>query len=293
VRRIVFAAPAAVAWPLPIYELALLTAAHLAERGATGVEIVLATLENRPLGLFGAAASEAAAGLLEHSGIRVETAVAPRCFAAVGCSLRAAGRSRPTRWSRCLDWKGLGWQASPAIATGSSRPTSTAGWFTLTDVYAAGDITVFPVKQGGIATQQAHAAATAIASDAGAAVRPATFRPVLRGLLMTGRGPRFLRAEIGPHRSIIDVEPLWWPPAKIVGRYLAPFLAQQLGIPAEPPAPTTTPSWSRSNSTRRPPRPLPRSAVAPLRRHGDKSRARLASALVASSQPHPRTPRNR
>ncbi len=31
------------------------------------------------------------------------------------------------------------------------------------DVYAAGDITTFPVKQGGIAAQQADAAAEAIA----------------------------------------------------------------------------------------------------------------------------------
>ena len=37
-------------------------------------------------------------------------------------------------------------------------------------VYAAGDITTFPVKQGGIATQQADAAAEAIAAELGADV---------------------------------------------------------------------------------------------------------------------------
>jgi sulfide:quinone oxidoreductase len=96
-------------------------------------------------------------------------------------------------------------------------------------------MTEFPVKQGGIATQQADAAASAIAADAGAGVRPTTFKPVLRGLLLTGREVRFLRSEIGPQRSLADVEPLWWPPAKIVGRHLAPFLAEHLGVPAEAP----------------------------------------------------------
>jgi hypothetical protein len=42
--------------------------------------------------------------------------------------------------------------------------------------------------------------------------------------------PRFLRGE--PDGSTVDTEPLWWPPAKIVGRYLAPFLAEHLGLSA-------------------------------------------------------------
>jgi sulfide:quinone oxidoreductase len=98
------------------------------------------------------------------------------------------------------------------------------------DVWAAGDATTVPLKQGGIATQQADAAAEAIAARAGAAVEPRPFRPVLRGLLLTGMAPRFLRAQAGARTSVIDTEPLWWPPAKIVGRYLAPFLATHLGL---------------------------------------------------------------
>jgi hypothetical protein len=42
--------------------------------------------------------------------------------------------------------------------------------------------------------------------------------------------PRYLRSDTGTGRSLIDTEPLWWPPAKIVGRHLAPFLAEQLGL---------------------------------------------------------------
>jgi sulfide:quinone oxidoreductase len=93
------------------------------------------------------------------------------------------------------------------------------------DVYAAGDATAFPVKQGGIACEQADAAAEAIAARAGAPVEPAPFTPVLRGMLLTERWARFLRREtVGGAAEAAD-HALWWPPAKIAGRYLGPFLA--------------------------------------------------------------------
>jgi hypothetical protein len=53
---------------------------------------------------------------------------------------------------------------------------------------------------------------------------------VLRGLLLTGLSPRYIRAEPTAEQFAFDTEPLWWPPAKIVGRYLAPFLATELGF---------------------------------------------------------------
>jgi hypothetical protein len=42
--------------------------------------------------------------------------------------------------------------------------------------------------------------------------------------------PRFLRSEQEGRQSLIDLQPLWWPPAKVVGRHLSPFLAEQLGL---------------------------------------------------------------
>jgi sulfide:quinone oxidoreductase len=56
-------------------------------------------------------------------------------------------------------------------------------------VYAAGDATSFPVKQGGLATQQADAAAAAVAADLGLGPDPEPFQPVMRGLLLTGGAP--------------------------------------------------------------------------------------------------------
>ena len=86
-------------------------------------------------------------------------------------------------------------------------------------------------------------------------VEPSPFRPVLRGLLLTGMSPRFLRAEGSPAVSVIDTEPLWWPPAKIVGRYLAPFLAQHLGTLRGPARRERAKRRCRSRSSSAPGRP--------------------------------------
>jgi sulfide:quinone oxidoreductase len=96
------------------------------------------------------------------------------------------------------------------------------------DVYAAGDGTWFPVKQGGLACQQADAAADMIAVQAGAELEPAPFRPVLRGELLTGGEPLFIRNDISGaagDRSEASGHILWWPPGKVAGAYLAPYLA--------------------------------------------------------------------
>jgi sulfide:quinone oxidoreductase len=235
IRRIVFALPAGVTWPLPLYELALLTGTYLTDRGAMGVEISLVTPEEAPLGIFGAAASAAIRELLEARGIALHSHTTPLRY--------ANGILRVTRGEvieadyvvAVARLVGPGLAGIPSDAKGFV-PTDEHGRVgSEVDVYAAGDLTQFPLKQGGIAAQQADAAAAAIAAQAGAKVEPEPFRPVLRGLLLTGMVPRYLHAEAGTAHSAVDTEPLWWPPAKIVGRYLAPFLAERLGLSGEPP----------------------------------------------------------
>ena len=106
----------------------------------------------------------------------------------------------------------------------------------LEDVYAAGDVTGFPVKQGGLAAQQADAVAETIAAGVGVEIDPQPFRPVLRGVLLTGGRPRFLRADISGRAgddSTASRRPLWSPPNKLAGRYLAPYLSGQVGEAAD------------------------------------------------------------
>ena len=51
---------------------------------------------------------------------------------------------------------------------------------------------------------------------------------MLRGLLLTGATPRYMRAELSGGRgadSRVSDHALWWPPSKIAGKRLAPYLA--------------------------------------------------------------------
>jgi sulfide:quinone oxidoreductase len=229
-RRIVFAVPAATTWPLPLYELALLTAGYFTDHGTRGVDVLLVTPEERPLALFGSEASEALRELLEIRGIELHFDAAPIAWR--DGLLEVAGLP-PIDADAVVALPQLMGPALPGLPHDGAGfvPTDPHGRVPGTAaVYAAGDCTQFPLKQGGIATQQADAVAAAIAADVGAGVESPPVRPVIRGLLLTGLVPRYLRSDTSTGRSVVDTEPLWWPPAKIVGRYLTPFLAAQLGL---------------------------------------------------------------
>jgi len=230
IDRVTFAVPTGVSWPLPLYELALLTRSYLVDEGAVDVTVAIVTPEGGPLDLFGPMASDALRELLETRGIELSSATTPLGFADGALSTAPAGVMASDRVVALPRLEGPRLAGVLHDANGFI-PTDVHGQVTdEIDVWAAGDATNVPLKQGGVATQQADAAAEAIAARAGAALEPSPFRPVLRGLLLTGMAPRFLRAEAGARVSAIDTEPLWWPPAKIVGRYLAPFLAAHLGL---------------------------------------------------------------
>jgi sulfide:quinone oxidoreductase len=92
-------------------------------------------------------------------------------------------------------------------------------------VWAAGDAVAFPIKQGGLAAQQADAAAGSVAPAAGAGIEPRPFHPVLHGVLLTGRGSHWVRRALEDDEAgQAERRALWWPPTKVAGRYLAPYL---------------------------------------------------------------------
>ena len=74
--RIVFAVGPAMSWPLPMYELALLTSGELRARGVR-CEITLVTPEAVPLELFGARASAFVAELLADYDVTFVTNAEP------------------------------------------------------------------------------------------------------------------------------------------------------------------------------------------------------------------------
>jgi sulfide:quinone oxidoreductase len=233
VDKLAFVRPAGASWPLPLYDLALMTAADCAAHDRTDVELSLITPEEEPLGVFGNRASAAIRRLLDDSGVALHTG-------SYGVP-NPPGRLDVTPGDRSLAVDRI--VTVPRLAGPSLRGIpSGRGGFIHTDahgrvpgrdgVFAAGDATTFPVKQGGLAAQQADAVAEAIAASAGADIDPQPFRPILRGTLLTGGPARYLRADISGAAgddSIVSGDALWWPPNKLCGRYLAPYLSSQLG----------------------------------------------------------------
>ena len=231
VRSVVFAVPGGVTWPLPLYELALLTAEHVAERGLAA-DLTIVTPEAAPLAILGREASEAVAARLEERGIHARTETYPE---AVDEGELRVVPDPPVPADVVVSLPRL--RGVPLAGVPQDEdyfvPVDAACRVAgLDGVYAAGDITTFPVKQGGLAAQQADAAAEAIAAAAGAELAPQPFDPVLRGLLL-GSSPLFLRTELGGGRgdaSSAGTEALWWPAGKIAARYLSPYLAEHAGL---------------------------------------------------------------
>lgn len=215
IRSVAFAVPRRARWALPLYELALMTAARASARHLP-LRIELLTHEDEPLAVFGPAVSERTRELLTNAGIRLRTNVAA-AVAQPGRVFLAHGAAVVVDFTVAVGR--LVVPPLPGIPQG-------AGGFIPTDpygrvagsrhVYAAGDATWFPIKQGGIAAQQADAAASAIAADCGLPVELQAFVPVLRGILLTGGRPEML----GPG-------PRWHRVGKVAGRLLAPYLAGQ------------------------------------------------------------------
>jgi NADH dehydrogenase FAD-containing subunit len=95
-----------------------------------------------------------------------------------------------------------------------------------TGVWAAGDATARPLKQGGLAAQQADVAARSIAAELGGHVAPVAYEPALRGVLLTGAAPRFLRrSALSSVPSAASATPLWSAPGKVADGRVARYLA--------------------------------------------------------------------
>ncbi len=226
---LVFVAPPDCAWTIALYELALLSADAATEAGVRP-EFTVVTAEPEPLAVLGSEATCMMRELLDRAGIQLYTSC------------------RATRFEerRLITDRGEEIIAEAAIALPRlSGPSlgglmSTPDGFLTTDrdglvhgeaaIYAAGDATDGPIKQGGLAAQQADIVAQAIARRAGAQVPASHEAPVLRATLLAGGAPRYLRRELGSDEEPTTITEIaedapWWPATKVVGRHLAPYLA--------------------------------------------------------------------
>jgi sulfide:quinone oxidoreductase len=226
-KRVAFALPSVVSWSLPLYELALMTAARARFRELEA-ELTLVTPESTPLGLFGPRVSAAVADLLAEAGVVLRRGY-PEAIEDGELVIRTPdGRLAADRVVALARPEGPRTAGVPHNAGGFLETDLHGKVWGTSNVYAAGDATAFPIKQGGIAAHQADVVAHAIAVRAGAQVRLREFEPVLRGKLLTGQMPRFMRSAItggkGATSTVAEMS-LWWPPTKIAAHYLSTYLA--------------------------------------------------------------------
>ena len=243
--------------------------------GATDVSVTVVTPEREPLWIFGEAAGAALRELLSERGIELRTEER-----AASCDRRRPmARVRRRRRRRHRDQppaarRGRRSRACPRTKTGSCRPTPTGTSPARRGVLAAGDATTLPDQAGRSRDAAGRRRCRDDRARARRRRRAAPFAPVLRGLLLTGGAPLYLRAELDARgerracrrstrlRGEVSSHALWWPPGKVAGRYLAPYLS------------TARPGVARRRAAGRPRRRPPRAGRAGTRR---RARARTAA----------------
>ncbi|HKO25973.1 MAG TPA: FAD-dependent oxidoreductase, partial [Solirubrobacteraceae bacterium] len=213
-------------WPLPMYELALLCSARARELDLE-LEVTLVSSEREPLALFGGDASHLVKELLDERSVRfIGPAAATGVRRDGALMLQSDGAVSADRVVSAPELRGRRITGVPARWWGFV-PTDAEGRVEgLEGVYAAGDMTTFPVKQAGLAAQQADRIARTIAAGLGVPVKVFRARHVLRARLLGGARPIVLRTELdawgrptGATLEHVDVDA-----PKIFARYLTPYL---------------------------------------------------------------------
>ena len=225
-NRIAFVSPGRMAWPLPLYELALMSAARAFDAGV-GLSVTLVTPEEVPLAVFGGEVSAAVRELLAEAGVEF----VPSAYAEVPASGEVVTHpgGRRTHVDRVIALPELYGPSVRGIPLGEHGFLPTDPFQRVPDagpIFAAGDATEFPIKHGGLGAQQADVAAQSIAALAGAPIEPTRFRPTIEGMLLTGGKPLQITAHIaGGQGSSAEAKVAQdGERPKISARYLTPVL---------------------------------------------------------------------
>jgi sulfide:quinone oxidoreductase len=229
VGSLLFAAPDGPSWPLPLFELALLTSAQA--RAAGRLPELAITTPAGPLGAFGAAAGEAITGVLDAAHITLYAGCTAHLVRPRQVLVRPAGvELHPDHLITVPRVTGPNVRGIPGDAVDRFLPIDGQCRVRGLDgrVFAAGDATDLPVKQGGVGAQQADTAAAGILELAGLGAAPPPLHPVIHGVVFTGGQPIYLTAYLiagrGWRAQVHRTQP--WPiEEKIVAEELGPYLA--------------------------------------------------------------------
>jgi sulfide:quinone oxidoreductase len=230
-RRMAFVQPVGPVWPLPLYELALMTAARAESMDVRDLELSLVTPEPRPLAVFGTAVSDVVADRLARAGVKVY----------VNSLAKVSEKRTLLIQPQNVELEDQRIVAMPRTAGPAIRglPGGGAHGFVPIDkhcavrgtggrVFAAGDAANYPIKHGGLGAQMADAAAAEIAVLLGARSEAPAFSPVIRGKLLTGGDPVYMSAHpVGAESFESEVfdDPPWPAADKVIAEELGPYLA--------------------------------------------------------------------
>jgi sulfide:quinone oxidoreductase len=228
-KSVAFLAPQPPVWPLPLYEVALMTAARAKEAGVHDLELSLVTAESRPLAAFGSQVSRAVSAALDSAGIGVH--MLSVAHARPG-GLELAPSGPDLHVERVLAMPHIAGPIVSGLSAGAHGFVPIDRYCcvprTRGRVFGAGDAVDFPVKHGGVGTQMADTAAAAIAQLAGFNIPAEPFNPILRGKLLTGAEPLYIQARVvGRHGfdSELFRSPPWSAADKVIADELGPYLS--------------------------------------------------------------------
>lgn len=198
VTSLAFVVPEEPSWPLPLYELAFLTADRAATK-AQGVELNFVTPAPAPLAVFGTVVSDRITELLRSAHIQLHCGTSADMPARRRLQLARSGIELHPQ--RTVSLQRITGPDVPGIPGDARRRfleidqhcrVRRAGG----RIFAAGDATSTSVKHGGLGAQQADTAAAGIAHLAGCAPAARPLYPVLRAALRTGDDCLYLTADL-------------------------------------------------------------------------------------------------
>ena len=128
IHKLAFVAPGRMAWPLPLYELALMTAGRAYDMDIE-LETTIVTPEDSPLAIFGASASSAVAELLARANVETITSAYAEVPSAREVVINPGDRHLEVdRVIALPELFGPRCAASRSAITASSKWTRTAGY---------------------------------------------------------------------------------------------------------------------------------------------------------------------
>lgn len=227
--QITFVVPGGPVWPLPIYEIALRTAHRVRFHSTGDATINLVTSEDEPMGLFGLRVAKTVRTRLADAGISLTTGTLVSRADDTELHLVPSGSIATSHTVTLGLTEGPEIPGLPCNPEGYLQTDPFGRVYGTENVYAAGDVTAFPIKQGGLAAQQANVAARSIAAAAGAPVKPTAFEAVLKGRILSGRSHLYMDAPIIGGKgdsTVIASQPLWQPATRIAAEFLTPVLCE-------------------------------------------------------------------